>query len=104
MDSVIAVRAVLLDSCTATVATEPVSLIARFAVWVTPVSGAEKLPTMEAALAEAESTAPLASGSDTLPAEIGVAKAGAAVASVNTPADTKRVAIFFLKPSPLTLA
>lgn len=103
MDSVIAVRAVLLDSCTATVATEPASLIARFAVWVAPVSGAEKLPTMEAAFAKAEPTAPLALGSDTLPAEIGAAKAGA-VASVNTPADTKRVAIFFLKPSPLSLA
>ncbi len=59
---------------------------------------------MEAALAEAEPTAPLASGSDTLPAEIGAAKAGAAVASVNTLAETKRVAIFFLKLAPLLLA
>lgn len=89
-----------MDSCTATVATEPVSWMARFAVWVTPVSGAEKLPTMEAALAEAEPTAPLASGKDTLSAEIGAAKAGAAVANVNTLAETKRVAIFLREPTP----
>ena len=91
-----ATRAVLFDSSTALLATPPVTLRAVLAVWVPPVSGADALPTMEAALEVAEPTMPLASGSDTLPADTGAASAGAAVPNVRRPAVAARVASFFL--------